>query len=556
MIDHKSKRYGNVMFVRVKKQGTHEYLQVVHGFREDGKVKQRVLMTLGRVGEDSTYENIDSLMNSMQKFSYRSAVLSSKSPESDCKMKIIGPVLIFERLWRNLGIGEAIAQEAKERKYEFNVERAVFISVLHRLLRTGSDLDCNTWHKNYEIEGAEELELQHFYRSMGFLGEKVGISQQEHPKFVRRIKDKIEELVYKKDLEIFSEFKMVFFDTTSMYFEGAGGQELGKRGYSKDHRPDLNQVIVGALLDERGVPICCEVLPGNTTDISTLVPVAERVKHRFGFLNFCIVADRGMIGKSTLDQFDKNTANMTFILGCRMRMDKNVKEYLHLTDIAWDEEKCIERTGKERIYYKEVHLSPGQRHVICYSRLQAKKDLNTRNEIINKLQSKLNVDLKSFVNNVGYKRYIKSSGKKMEIDMEKIKSEEAYDGIWVLQTNANLSAEDVVMRYKDLWQVEYVFRTMKSTLDTRPIFHQRDDRIVGHVFCSFLALVLRKELTRLLDHNDHDFTWTQIVNDLNSLAYIDIDNDIKKFRIRTNVSGCAGKVFASVGVAIPKSIII
>lgn len=544
------------MFVRVKKQGTHEYLQVVHGFRENGKVKQRVLMTLGRVGDDSTYENIDSLMNSMQKFSYRSAVLSSKNPEFDCKMKIIGPVLIFERLWKKLGIGEAITKEAFERKYEFNVERAVFISVLHRLLRTGSDLDCSTWHRKYDIEGADGLELQHFYRAMGFLGEKIGKTSKEQPQFTRRIKDRIEELVYKRDLDIFSEFKMVFFDTTSMYFEGAGGQEIGKRGYSKDHRPDLKQVIVGALLDEHGVPICCEVLPGNTTDISTLVPVAERVKQRFGFLNFCIVADRGMISKSTLKEFDKNTANMTFILGCRMRMDKSVKEYLQLSEINWDEERCIERKGKEPIFYKEVQLSPGQRHVICYSKLQAKKDIHTRNEIINKLQSKLNIDLKSFVNNVGYKRYIKSSGKKMELDLEKIKAEEAYDGIWVLQSNSNLSAEDVVMRYKDLWQVEYVFRTMKSTLDTRPIFHQRDDRIVGHVFCSFLALVLRKELTRLLDFNDHDFTWAQVVDDLNSLAYIDIDNEVKSFRIRTNVSGCAGKVFSSVGVAIPKSITI
>ena len=104
------------MFVRVKKQGKHEYLQVVHGFREDGKVKQRVLMTLGRVGEDSTYDNIDSLMNSMQKFSFRSAVLSLRNPEISCLMKIVGPVMIFERLWKNLGIGEAISQEARKLK--------------------------------------------------------------------------------------------------------------------------------------------------------------------------------------------------------------------------------------------------------------------------------------------------------------------------------------------------------------------------------------------------------------------------------------------------------
>jgi hypothetical protein len=160
------------MFVRVKKQGKHEYLQVVHGFREDGKVKQRVLMTLGRVGDDSTYDNIDSLMSSMQKYSFRSAALSSLNPEISCLMKIVGPVLVFERLWKNLGIGDAIIKEARKRKYEFDVERAIFVNVLHRLLRTGSDLDCCAWKHRYEIKGSEGLELQHLYRAIGFLGKE------------------------------------------------------------------------------------------------------------------------------------------------------------------------------------------------------------------------------------------------------------------------------------------------------------------------------------------------------------------------------------------------
>lgn len=544
------------MFVRVKKIAGHEYLQVVHGFREQGKVKQRVLMTLGRVGEDSTYDNIDSLMHSMQKFSFRSAVLSSKYPEFSSQMKIIGPVLIFERLWKKLGIGEAITKEVSKRQYGFDVERAIFVSVLHRLLRSGSDLDCCTWMQKYEIDGVEGLDLHHLYRAVGFLGEKISSTKPEFPQFVPRIKDKIEESIYLRELDVFSEFKMVFFDTTSMYFEGAGGEELGKRGYSKDSRPDLNQVIVGALLDEKGVPICCEILPGNTADLKTIIPVTERIKQRFGFWNFCIVADRGMISNPTLQHFNERNSGQSFILGCRMRKDLVVKRYLQNQQITWEEECCIDRLGKERIYYKEVELQEGQRHIICYSEVQAMKDAKTREEIITQLQTKLTDDFKTLVRNVGYKRYLKTSGKKIEIDLDKLQSEANYDGIWVLQTNTELSAEDVVMRYKDLWQVEYVFRTMKTTLDTRPIFHQRDERIVGHIFCSFLALMLKKELISLLDKEAHAFTWSEIVDDLNSLGYLDIDTETKNFRIRTNVSGCAGKVFAAVGVGIPKSIVI
>lgn len=512
-------------------------------------------MTLGRVGDNSTYNNIDSLMDSMQKYSFRSAVLSTRSPEPECEKKIIGPVLIFERMWKNLGIGDAITQQAKGRKFGFDVERAVFVSVLHRLLRSGSDLDCCTWMERYEVQGAEGIELQHLYRAMGFLGERTGKPGKGAPNFVKRIKDEIEEAVYMRDMDIFNEFKMVFFDTTSIYFEGAGGEELGKRGYSKDNRPDLNQVVVGALLDERGVPICCEVLPGNTADLKTLLPVVERIRKRFCFWNFCIVADRGMISNPNLNELKQDSANLSFILGCRMRKDKAVKEYLHAGKIDWNKENCIGRCGKEDIFYKEVTLSDEQRHIICYSPLQAERDGKTRNEIISQLQGKEHEDVKNLVKNMGFKRYLKKSGSKIEIDRDKIAAEEAYDGIWVLQTNTGLKADEVVLRYKDLWQVEYAFRTMKSGLDTRPIFHQRDERIVGHIFCSFLALILKKELIRLLDQNNHAFTWNQIVDDLNELAYIDIVTEVKRFRLRTNAAGCAGKVFSSVGVALPKSLI-
>ena len=543
------------MFVRVKKIAGHEYLQVVHGYREKGQVKQRVLMTLGKAGEASTYDNIDSLMHSLQKFSYRSAVLSAKYPDIDCQMKIIGPVMIFERLWTKLGIGDAIKNELKGRMFEFDVERAIFVSVLHRLLRSGSDLNCSTWMQRYEISGSGGLELQHLYRAMGFLGEKLRATQAGPGQFVRRIKDKIEEAIYLRDYGVFSEFKMVFFDTTSTYFEGAGGKELGKRGYSKDSRPDLHQVIVGALLDEKGVPICCEVLPGNTADLKTIIPVTQRIRQRFGFWNYCIVADRGMISNPTLQHFQEQQDGLSFILGCRIRKDAVVKSFLQNQAIDWEKENRIDRAGKERIYYKEVALKQGQRHVICYSELQASKDAITREEIITQLQSKLNDDFKTLVSNAGYRRYLKTSGKKLEIDTDKIQAEAVFDGIWVLQTNTDLTAEDVVMRYKDLWQVEYVFRTMKSTFNTRPIFHQKDEPIVGHIFCSFLALVLMKELISLLDREGHAFSWSQIVDDLNSLGYLDINTENKNFRVRTNVSGCTSKIFSAVGVGIPKSII-
>ena len=134
------------------------------------------------------------------------------------------------------------------------------------------------------------------------------------------------------------------------------------------------------------------------------------------------------------------------------------------------------------------------------------------------------------------------------------KKRQRFDGKWVLKTNTTLTAEQAALKYKELWQVEQVFRDMKSVLETRPIFHQRDETIRGHVFCSFLALVLRKELDRRLEKAGHCFEWADIKQDLKALQEITIEDNGKRLAIRSECQGTCGKVFQAVGVAIPPTI--
>jgi hypothetical protein len=168
----------------------------------------------------------------------------------------IGPSLIFERLWEECGCKKIIRSLVKGRKFEFYVERALFLTVLHRIFESGSDRSADKWRVDYNIEGTEFLQLHHLYRAMAWLGE-------ESPMLT---KDRLEELLFSYRRDLFTSLDLVFFDTTSIYFEGNGGESLGEYGNSKDHRSDRRQIVVGAVLDDTGRPVCCEILPGNTAD--------------------------------------------------------------------------------------------------------------------------------------------------------------------------------------------------------------------------------------------------------------------------------------------------
>lgn len=336
--------------------------------------------------------------------------------------------------------------------------------------------------------------------------------------------------------------------TIPIYFEGEGGETLGQKGHSKDHRPDLNQMVVGTLLNDQGCPVCCEMWPGNTTDVKTLLPVKDRIAKRFAVALFCLVADRGMISDETLKELDKD--DIPYILGSRMRKTKEVRDEVLSRPGRYQEVKTATAKGLSSLKVKEVWVDD-RRYIICLNEKQARKDEQDRTLIVESLKEQLKKGAKSLVGNKGYRKYLKLDKADVAIDEAKIAEEARYDGKWVLRTNTDLPADMVALKYKELWQVEQAFRDMKSLLDTRPVFHKYDETIRGHVFCSFLALVLRKELDRRLEKAGHSFEWADIKQDLEALQEITIDDQGKTLVIRSECLGTCGKVFQAVGVAIP-----
>jgi hypothetical protein len=548
------------MFFRTKKSGTRSYLQIVENRWEDGRPRQRVIATLGRLDLLQQSGQLDALLLSGARLAQSVLVLSAhaKGQLLSITNRHIGPPLIFERLWQQTGCQRVIKQLLERRRFEFDVERAVFLTVLHRLVNPGSDRAADKWKNDYQIDGCELLQLHHLYRAMAWLGEELHKDQQvgKTPFAPRCTKDRIEEQLFAHRRDLFTDLQLVFFDTTSIYFEGNGGQDIGQRGFSKDHRPDLYQMVVGTVIDGQGRPICCELWPGNTTDVTTLIPIVDRLRSRFGVRRVCIVADRGMISQETIAALEQDERGWQYILGARMRRQNEVKD------------EVLARAGRYRVVHPKRVLSDdpsplkvkevwveNRRYIVCLNDDEARKDAADREAIVAALREQLRKGDKSLVGNKGYGRYLGGGGPDhFEVDEAKIAEDARYDGKWVLRTNTDLDSAEVALQYKRLSMVEQWFRSCKTLLQTRPIYHHCDETIRGHVFCSFLALVLRQELQSRLEERGHEFEWADVIADLDRLQVTEVEQAGKRFLLRSDVEGTCGKVFQTVGVAIPPTV--
>jgi Transposase DDE domain len=532
------------MFVRVKKIGAYEYLYLVENAREGGRHVQRVVKALGRRDEVEASGMLDALVASAARHSRRSIVLSSfyRGELAELRCVSIGPDLVFGRLWRETGCGEVINGLLAGRRFGFDMERAIYLTVLHRLMVSGSDRHASRWHHGFCIPGTEGLTLDHAYRAMAWLGEDLEEG--------RTTTDAIEEALYRHRQELFGDVSIAFFDTTSLYFEGAGGETLGQFGHSKDYRPHLKQVVLGMVLDGADRPFASFLWPGNTADVTRLTPVVQRLRERFGIARVCVVADRGMISAATIAALEK--ADIEYILGVRERSTKQVREEVIEDDGVAVPLVIPRQKGETQLAIKEVTLK-GRRYVLCRNEEEARKDADRRAALLAGLDRKLSQGDKALVSNKGFRRFVKAIGSgNFSIDYDKAEADAKFDGLFVLRTNTRLSALQVVLRYRNLLAVEDTFKTAKALLTTRPIFHKTDAAIRGHICCSFLATVLRKELfDRLAARRRNDLEWQHIVDDLDELSEIEVEQDGRRALLRTAPGPTIDPLCRALGITLP-----
>lgn len=532
------------MFIRVKKIGPYEYLYLVENAREGGRHVQRVIKALGRRDAIEDSDLLDGLIASAARHSRRSIVLSSfyRGELPELRRRSIGPDLVFARLWQTTGCRDVLRSLLAERQFGFDVERAVYLTVLHRLMVSGSDRHAAGWHQHQCIPGTKTLTEEHAYKAMAWLGEEVADG--------RHVTDLVEEALYRHRQPLLGELSVAFFDTTSLYFEGRGGATLGQRGFSKDYRPQLHQVVLGIVLDGDDRPIASFLWPGNTADITTLLPVVERLRTRFGIGRACVVADRGMIGAATLAGLQ--AAGIDYILGVRERATAEVRDTVIDDDGVAVPLVIPRQKGETELAIKDVTLA-GRRYVVCRNEEQAIQDAETRAAVLAGLQRKLAQGDKALVGNAGYRRFLAApDGVGFTIDPAKVQADARFDGVFVLRTNTKLTALQVVLRYRNLLAVEQGFLAVKTLLATRPIFHRTDAAIRGHIFCTFLALVLRKELMDRLEARHLALPqWQQMVDDLLDLSEIEVEQDGRRALLRTAPGATIDPLCRAVGVALP-----
>jgi hypothetical protein len=532
------------MFIRVKKIGPYEYLYLVENAREGGRHVQRVIKALGRRDAVEDSDLLDGLIASAARHSRRSIVLSRfyRGELPELRRLSIGPDLVFGQLWQQTGCRDVLRGLLGERRFGFDVERAIYLTVLHRLLVSGSDRHAHDWRQRLRVPGAEALTLDHAYKAMAWLGEETA---DGHP-----MTETVEAALYHHRRPLLGEPSVAFFDTTSLYFEGRGGATLGQRGVSKDFRPQLHQVVLGIVLDGHDRPIASFLWPGNTADVTTLLPVVERLRTRFGIGRACVVADRGMISAATMAGLEAQ--GIDYILGVRERSTAEVRTTVIDDDGAAVPLTIPRQKGETDLAIKEVMVA-GRRYVVCRNEEQARKDAETRAALLVGLERKLAQGDKALVGNGGYRRFLADpAGEGFTIDPAKVEADARFDGLFVLRTNSRLSPLQVVLRYRNLLAVEQGFLAAKTLLATRPIFHRTDAAIRGHIFCTFLALVLRQELMDQLAARRLALPeWQHIVEDLLDLSEIEVEQDGRRALLRTAPGPAIDPLCRALGASLP-----
>jgi len=523
------------MYIRTKtyknKDGsTRTYLYIVEGKRVNGKVRQRIVANLGRL-EKLREGKLDKLIEGLAKFS-RKQWIELKASSLEAKWaKEYGPALIFRRLWEKLGLDRILRELLSGTEISIDVEEAVFAMVLNRLSDPASKLGVSRWKETVYRPEFERLELHHFYRALDFLAEH---------------KEEIEERLFERVRDLFNlELDLVFWDTTSTYFEGRGAEGFCEYGFSRDHRPDRVQVILGLLVTREGIPVAHEVFPGATADVETFREVLKGLRRRFRLRRVILVVDRGMVSREVLEEI--RAMGLEYIVGVRMRRLRAVREVLSRGGRF--------REVKGNLKVKEV-WHEGRRYLVCFNPEEAERERVARQEIVRKLEERLRAGgFKGLIGNRGYRRYLKVEGGKVSIDWGALEEEARYDGKYVLETNTELSAEEAALAYRGLWQVERAFRELKSGLELRPVYHWTERRIRGHIMVCFLAYVMEVALMRRLREVGYEGSYREVMVDVERLKAVEVEVEGRRYLVRTELEGRAYEAFRAVGMRVPGKVL-
>ena len=533
------------MFIKVTKSGKYEYAQLVRSYRENGVVKQEVLLNLGRLDQIANNPSIQRLAIRLQELS---GLKNRVDLSSFSEAQIVNwGYIVYEKIWKMLELDKILAQIQEKGNTQFNLPEACFLMVIQHLLEPRSKL--GTYHHQNRYLNLPPVELQHLYRSLDILCDH---------------KEELEERIFHKQRSLFNmEVDVVFYDVTTLSFESVKADSLRDFGFSKDGKFKEVQVVLGLLIDCAGRPVGYELFPGNTFDGKTLEAALDKLEKRFGLRRVIIVADRGINSKLNLKRI--RDRNYGYIFAARLKnMGKEVEEqifnpegYIEL-DSPPEEEvryKVVDYLNSFRKEGKTYELE--EKLIITYSSTRAKKDREDRKRLLEKAQLLLqNQSQITASNKRGGKKYLKNTSKETwYLDEEALIRDEKFDGYYGIQTSEqDIKPQDALEAYHTLWKIEESFRIMKSTLEVRPIFHWTENRIKGHFVICFLAFLLERTLEFKLQESEEKASPEEIREALNSLNFAEVEMENQQFLLKIKGTELSNKILKLLKIKPPKNI--
>lgn len=566
------------MFVRTLKIKKYTYVRIVKSVRINGKPHHKTIADLGnlQLKKNELIKVIDGLRKlvaDVETYAKLAEIEPQGAPE-------LGRILAAAHLWEELGLTQQLINRFNKTKISVYGELYTRVMVFNRLCDPHSKLGLFRWLEDVHIEdwqlpkdlgeSRRFVEVQKFYHTLDYLEEW---------------KEDIEKELYTRLKDLFNlKVDLVFYDTTSTYFEGET-VKMAKRGKSKDGRPRNKQIVIGLVLCD-GLPIAHHVFEGNRIDKTTVKETVKDLSSRFEIKRCIFVGDRGMVTKEIIEYLESEEVNYEYIVALRRRRCIETAKALEY-NFGQKEEEISNVYVKEivgaadELAQKEWGLAAkkGRKLLVCLS-VQRKQEEEAKREEKMKVVEKELADLKASVqkgNKVDVKQIIESAtrilmhhdGKryfKYEVagdgkfeynqDEKGLKYEKNLDGKFVLLIRSDkLDAKDAVSAYKSLTEVEWAFRDLKSFEVIRPIWHRKDQRVKGHVFVCVLALLLDRVLQRKLYAANMNITSQMALESLRTFKAVATKVADKEFVLTTPVSAKNKEIFKAVGVKAPPRIL-
>jgi hypothetical protein len=517
------------MFVREKKRRNQDgsvtvYLQLVENRRVGGQTRQRVLATLGRADDPKLASSLSSLVDTASRYAHVERI--RLTDQARAETRIWGAALVWGKLW--LETFGPILCEAGLTERQAN---AVYLMVLHRLVDPGSK--CAALRFAHDVYGApfEGLALHDLYRALDQLA---------------RDKEAIEAGWFARHQDLFTDTDLLYFDTTSTYLEGTHPEELAAFGYSRDHRGDRRQVGLGVVVTREGLPVAHLILPGNTADPAAFRIAIEYLRETLGVERVMLCCDRGMVSEANLQAL--RDAGLPYLVATKLRRNKMAHAALS--------QPGRYRALADNLEVKEATV-PGasDRYILCRNPEAVEADRQERKAIVVSLEEKIASGSVGGLLRGAARRYVRAVGGVVRLDRERIEDDARYDGKWVLRTNSDLLTTEAALAYKGLWQVEQAFRTLKTPLELRPIYHWTESRVRGHITVCFLAFALRQILKKRLTEGSYDGSFVELIGGLSQVRAVLLDDgNGHRYRLRDEIPAVAMPAFQALKIVPPRRV--